>query len=142
MPLARASRSRPHAPGAEWPAAPAPDGDADVDDAAFERFVVEPCRRCGGVLKPDVVFFGENVPRATADAAWALFDRAELLLVVGSSLAVFSGYRFVLRARERGIPVAIVNRGPTRGDDCAAVRLDGLAGAILPAFASAITRAG
>jgi NAD-dependent deacetylase sirtuin 4 len=123
-------------------AAPAPDGDADVDDAAFERFAVEPCRRCDGVLKPDVVFFGENVPRATVDDAWALFDRAELLLVVGSSLAVFSGYRFVLRARERGVPIAIVNRGPTRADDLAAVRLDGLAGAILPAFAQALTPTG
>ncbi len=123
-----------------WTAAPvaAPDGDADLEDAAFADFVVEVCRRCGGVLKPDVVFFGENVPRPVVDDAWALFAEAELLLVVGSSLAVFSGYRFALRAAERGIPVAIVNRGPTRADDRAALRLDGLAGEVLPALAQSL----
>ena len=75
---------------------------------------------------PDVVFFGGSVPRATLDAAWETFDRAELLLVVGSSLAVFSGYRFVRRAAERAIPIAIVNRGPTRGDPHALLRVDAL----------------
>jgi NAD-dependent SIR2 family protein deacetylase len=90
------------------------------------------------VLKPDVVFFGENVPRPVVDAAWALFDDAELLLVVGSSLAVFSGFRFVLRAAERGVPIAIVNRGPTRADDRAAVRLDGTAGTVLPALLTSL----
>jgi NAD+-dependent protein deacetylase sirtuin 4 len=116
----------------------APDGDADLADDAIAGFEIHACRRCGGVLKPDVVFFGENVPRATADAAWSLFDEAEALLVVGSSLAVFSGYRFVLRAVERQIPVAIVNRGPTRGDDRAAVRLDGSAGAVLTELVTAL----
>ncbi len=83
---------------------------------------------------PDVVFFGGSVPRDTLDAAWALFERAELLLVVGSSLAVFSGYRFVRRAAERGIPIAIVNRGPTRGDEHARLRIDAKIGDVLPAL--------
>ena len=92
----------------------------------------------GGVLMPDVVFFGGSVPRDTLDAAWATFERAEVLLVVGSSLTVFSGYRFVRRASEREIPVAIVNRGPTRGDGHAAALLDARAGEALPALARAL----
>ena len=87
---------------------------------------------------PDVVFFGGSVPGATLDATWALFERAELLLVVGCSLAVFSGYRFVGRAAERGIPVAIVNRGPTRGDDHARLQVDARCGEILPELADAL----
>ena len=113
----------------------APDGDAELPDDVVAGFTVVPCAACGGTLMPDVVFFGGSVPRATLDAAWALFDRAELLLVAGSSLAVFSGYRFVRRAAERGLPVAIVNRGPTRGDVHAAVRLDLRLGDALPALA-------
>ena len=74
------------------------------------------CLRCRGTLKPDVVFFGENVPGERVARAWELFEDAEVLLVVGSSLTVFSGYRFVARAAKEGKPVAIVNRGPTRGD--------------------------
>jgi NAD-dependent SIR2 family protein deacetylase len=89
-------------------------------------------------MMPDVVFFGGSVPRATLDAAWAMFDRAEALLVIGSSLTVFSGFRFVRRAAERGVPIGILNRGPTRGDDHAAVRLDARAGAALPALARAL----
>jgi NAD+-dependent protein deacetylase sirtuin 4 len=119
-------------------AARGPDGDADLPDDAVAGFRVEPCRRCGGALKPDVVLFGETVPPPVATAAWRLFDEAERLLVIGSSLAVFSGFRFVIRATERGVPVAIVNRGPTRGDDRAAVRLDGAAGTVLPALATAL----
>jgi NAD-dependent deacetylase sirtuin 4 len=124
-----------HARGVEL----APDGDADLPDPLVERFTVVTCADCGGTLMPDVVFFGGSVPRATLDAAWALFDRAEVLLVVGSSLTVFSGFRFVRRAADRGIPVAILNRGPTRGDGCAAIRLDARAGLALPALALAMT---
>lgn len=116
----------------------APDGDADLPDELVADFQVIACRACGGVLMPDVVFFGGSVPRPTLDAAWSAFDRGELLLVVGSSLTVFSGYRFVRRAAERGIPVAIVNRGPTRGDEHAALRLDAPAGATLTALARAL----
>jgi len=116
----------------------APDGDADLADGAVAGFEVVACAACGGMLMPDVVFFGGSVPRPTLDAAWATFDRAEVLLVVGSSLAVFSGYRFVRRAAERGVPVAILNRGPTRGDPHAALRVDARAGEALAAVARAL----
>jgi NAD-dependent SIR2 family protein deacetylase len=116
----------------------APDGDADLPDELVAGFTVVACSGCGGTLMPAVVFFGGSVPRETLDAAWQLFDRAEVLLVVGSSLTVFSGYRFVRRAAERGVPVGILNRGPTRGDDYAAVRLDARAGLALPALARAL----
>jgi NAD-dependent protein deacetylase/lipoamidase sirtuin 4 len=121
--------------------ASAPDGDAELDAAAVAGFQIAPCRACGGTLKPAVVFFGENVPRATTDAAWSLFDEAEILLVAGSSLAVFSGYRFVRRAAERGIPVAIINQGPTRGDDLASLRVDARLGEALPQLAAALAAA-
>jgi NAD-dependent SIR2 family protein deacetylase len=88
---------------------------------------------------PDVVFFGGSVPRTTLDAAWALFDQAEVLLVAGSSLTVFSGYRFVRRAAENGIPVAIVNIGPTRGDPHAQLRIDERCGIALPQLARAFS---
>jgi NAD-dependent SIR2 family protein deacetylase len=116
----------------------APDGDADLPDELVASFAVVDCDACGGVVMPDVVFFGGSVPRATLDAAWATFERAEVLLVVGSSLAVFSGYRFVRRAAERGIPIAILNRGPTRGDELARVRVDAPAGAALTQLATAL----
>jgi NAD-dependent SIR2 family protein deacetylase len=116
----------------------APDGDSDLPEELVADFAVVACEACSGTLMPDVVFFGGSVPRATLDAAWALFDRAEVLLVVGSSLAVFSGYRFVRRAAERGIPVAILNRGPTRGDEHAVLRIDARAGLALPALAQAL----
>ncbi len=115
-----------------------PDGDAELADEHVRAFSVVGCETCGGELMPDVVMFGGNVSRTTLDAAWATFDRAEVLLVVGSSLAVFSGYRFVRRAAERAIPVAIINRGPTRGDEHAALRLDASAGIALPALVEAL----
>jgi NAD-dependent SIR2 family protein deacetylase len=113
----------------------APDGDVELAPAAVQGFELVACDACGGVLMPDVVFFGGSVPRTTLDAAWALFERAELLLVVGSSLTVFSGYRFVRRASERSIPIAILNRGPTRGDSHAALRVDARCGDALPRLA-------
>ena len=116
----------------------APDGDVDLPDALVDGFEVVACTACSGVLMPDVVFFGGSVPRETLDAAWALFDRAELLLVVGSSLAVFSGYRFVRRAAERGIPIAILNQGPTRGDPHAQLCIDARSGEALPVLARAL----
>jgi NAD-dependent SIR2 family protein deacetylase len=116
----------------------APDGDAELPDEMVDGFLVAPCAACGGVLMPDVVFFGGTVPRPTVDAAWGMFDQAELLVVIGSSLAVFSGYRFVRRAAERGVPIAIVNRGPTRGDAHAQLRLDARAGDLLPRLVMAM----
>ncbi len=119
----------------------APDGDAELGPEAARAFVVPGCLRCGGVLKPDVVFFGENVPRARLAEAWRLFDEADALLVAGSSLAVYSGYRFVREAVRRSMPVAIVNLGPTRGDAHAAVRLEARLGEALPRLAAALTEA-
>jgi NAD-dependent SIR2 family protein deacetylase len=104
---------------ADWldlDAAEAPDGDADLKGADFSSFVIPPCRRCGGMLKPDVVFFGENVPRDRVDAAFRHLDKADAMLIVGSSLMVYSGFRFVERAVSLGKPVAAVNLGRTRAD--------------------------
>ena len=94
----------------------APDGDADLESADFSTFVIPSCERCGGVLKPDVVFFGENVPRDRVDAAFRHLDEADAMLIVGSSLMVYSGFRFVERAAGLGKPVAAVNLGRTRAD--------------------------
>jgi NAD-dependent SIR2 family protein deacetylase len=103
-------------------AADAPDGDADLESADFSSFVVPPCRRCGGVLKPDVVFFGENVPRDRIGAAARHLDEADAMLVVGSSLMVYSGFRFVEAAARAGKPVAAVNLGRTRADALLALK--------------------
>ena len=99
-----------------------PDGDVDLEDVS--GFEIVDCLRCGGMLKPDVVFFGETVPRERVDRTYALVSGASSLLVLGSSLKVMSGYRFVLHARKLGIPVAIVNQGATRADAQADVRVD------------------
>lgn len=100
----------------------APDADAVVADT--DSFTFVDCPACAGILKPDIVYFGESVPKEIVDQAYSLVDDAEALLVAGSSLTVFSGYRFVRHAAARGLPVAIVNRGPTRGDDLATVKVD------------------
>lgn len=94
----------------------APDGDADLDGVDFSAFRVPACAHCEGVLKPGVVFFGESVPRERVATAKALLGEADLLLVVGSSLMVWSGYRFVRAAQQWGMPVAAVNLGRTRAD--------------------------
>ena len=99
-----------------------PDGDAVVHD--WHDFVLAPCLDCGGRLKPDVVFFGENVPKPRVEAAYALVEPAEVLVVVGSSLTVMSGLRFVRYQAKRGRDVVIINRGPTRGDEFATVKVD------------------
>ena len=124
-----------------WPpssATLAPDGDAVLPDAETRSFRVPGCLRCGGTLKPDVVFFGESVPRARVEAAWRLFETAEMLLVVGSSLAVYSGFRFVRRAADQARPVGIVNLGPTRGDPLAHLRIEERTGTLLPRLAEAL----
>jgi NAD-dependent SIR2 family protein deacetylase len=119
----------------------APDGDADLADGSVASFCVPSCEACGGVLKPRVVFFGDNVPRPVVDEAFQATDAAEVLLVVGTSLAVYSGYRFLRRAIERGIPVAVVNRGPIRGEEHAVVKIDAGAGDTLSALARALSEA-
>lgn len=118
-----------------------PDGDADLPTAWVDGFRVPACLACGGTIKPDVVFFGESVPLPKVEASYALVEGADALLVVGSSLTVFSGYRFVRRAAERGLPIAIVNLGETRGDPYATVRVDAPAGTVLPELAAALVRA-
>ncbi|MBG6182589.1 NAD-dependent SIR2 family protein deacetylase [Arthrobacter sp. CAN_A214] len=100
----------------------APDADADVDDTA--DFVPAPCPACGGMLKPDFVYFGENVPRDRVAEAYGMVDDAEALLVAGSSLTVMSGLRFVRHAFKAQKPVVIVNRGRTRGDEFASLLID------------------
>ena len=104
-------------------AAPArPDGDVELDETG--GFVVPECAACGGILKPDVVFFGENVPRDRVARCYEMVDSAEALLVLGSSLTVMSGFRFVRHAAKQGMPVVIVNRGRTRGDKLATYKLE------------------
>ncbi len=110
----------------------APDGDAAVAESVVGGFAVPACERCGGVLKPAVVFFGESVPQEKVAYSMGRVDEADALLVAGSSLTVWSGFRFVKRAAERGVPIAIVNIGPTRADDLATVKMEGKVGEILP----------
>jgi len=100
----------------------APDADAMVAETASFRFL--DCPRCGGMLKPNIVYFGENVPKDRVEQAYSVVDDADALLVAGSSLTVFSGLRFVRHAAAQGKPVAIINRGRTRGDDLATVKVD------------------
>src|SRR5262249_7181150 len=124
----------------------APDGDADIDASAISSFDAPRCERCGGLLKPDVVFFGENVPAERVDAARDALAHADALLVAGSSLMVYSGFRFVRLAHEARLPIAIVNRGRTRGDDLVELKIevdvgDALTEAIAPIAAAANRRA-
>ena len=102
-----------------------PDGDVETDETA--NFTVPRCLACGGVLKPDVVYFGENVPKPRVQRCYDLVDeaadRGAALLVLGSSLTVMSGLRFVRHASKRAMPVVIVNRGATRGDPLASTTL-------------------
>jgi NAD-dependent SIR2 family protein deacetylase len=112
-------------------AATAPDGDADIEAAAIDSFVAPRCETCGGLVKPDVVFFGENVPGDRYAAAREALARADALLVAGSSLMVYSGYRFVRLAHDAGLPIAIVNRGRTRGDELAELKIEGDVGTVM-----------
>jgi NAD-dependent SIR2 family protein deacetylase len=116
------------------------DGDADLPADTVTGFVVVACDACGGTLKPDVVFFGEAVdPELVADS-YALVERSSCLLVLGSSLTVMSGRRFVLRAAKLGLPVAIVNRGETRGDAYATHRVDAPLGETVTALVAEVSR--
>jgi NAD-dependent SIR2 family protein deacetylase len=104
-------------------AAVAPDGDADLERQSFDTFDVPACARCGGMLKPDVVFFGEGVPKTRVETAMAALRRADAMLVVGSSLMVYSGYRFAQAMAETGKPIAALNMGRTRADDLLALKV-------------------
>lgn len=115
-----------------------PDGDAVLADDEIDGFQIVDCADCGGLLKPDVVYFGENVPRATVEECYTLTERAGLLLVLGSSLAVLSGYRFVRHAAKHAVPVAVINQGRTRGDDHALLTLDAALGPVLTALVASL----
>jgi NAD-dependent SIR2 family protein deacetylase len=117
----------------------APDADAVV--AETDGFRYPACPSCAGMLKPDIVYFGESVPKAAVEQAFSLVDSADALLVAGSSLTVFSGYRFVRHAAAQGIPIAIVNRGPTRGDGLATVKVDGGCSELLTLLAKQLSPA-
>ncbi|GEN10113.1 NAD-dependent protein deacetylase, SIR2 family [Myxococcus fulvus] len=118
-----------------------PDGDAELSSEALQSFQVPACLRCGGTLKPDVVFFGDNVPAPTVADAFGLLEEGDALLVVGSSLAIYSGYRFLVRASERQVPIAILNLGECRGVELADLCIEASAGDVLPRLASRLTRA-
>lgn len=124
-----------------WDARPGtinPDGDVVLTDDEVATFTIVDCESCGGTLKPDVIFFGENVPRPRVEHCYALTEQAGLLLVLGSSLTVMSGYRFVRHAAAHDIPIAIINRGPTRGDPHAHLTLDAPLGPTLTALLAAL----
>jgi NAD-dependent deacetylase sirtuin 4 len=120
----------------------APDGDAELPSRAMDSFRVPGCEVCGGTLKPDVVFFGESVPPDRVEQAWHLFAEADVLLVVGSSLTVYSGRRFIYRAQQEGVPIGIVNIGPTRADEVAAAKVEGRLGLVLPELVEVLLRPG
>ena len=125
-------------PGLDWDEVTPgnPDGDAELADEQVARFRLAGCECCGAdLLKPDVVFFGENVPQPRVQRCFALVEHSACLLVLGSSLTVMSGLRFVHRARQARIPVAIVNRGATRGDPFADIKVDAPLGEVLPILA-------
>ena len=127
-----AGASRAGASGSVEPAVN-PDGDVALEETS--GFVVVDCTSCGGVLKPDVVFFGENVPRPRVASCFELVSASSALAVLGSSLTVMSGLRYVRHAASLGIPVVIVNQGATRGDSLAAATIDAPLGATLTAVA-------
>ncbi|MFW5842642.1 MAG: NAD-dependent protein deacetylase [Spirochaetota bacterium] len=120
----------------------APDGDAEVPRSLTQEFQVPSCSECGGLLKPDVVFFGENVPKATVDRAFAAVDAAEALLIAGTSLTVYSGLRFLDRAARNGIPAVVVNMGEVRGAHLAAMHLEARLGEALPALVDRLIQNG
>jgi NAD-dependent SIR2 family protein deacetylase len=116
--------TRLNAAWADFEAATLPDGDAELDRTDFSSLVVPNCPSCGGTMKPDVVFFGETVPRDLVDRAMDSLKQADAMLVVGSSLMVYSGFRFVQAAARIGIPIAAVNLGRTRADDLLALKIE------------------
>ncbi len=120
-------------------AAAAPDGDSDLTSELVTGFRVAACLVCGGVLKPDVVFFGDNVSKSVVDDAFALLAEGDVLLVAGTSLAVWSGYRFVRRAEQRGIPIALVNLGESRAQAHAAITIEARVTEVLPFVTRALS---
>jgi NAD-dependent SIR2 family protein deacetylase len=135
--LQQALRER-NPPWAALEARAAPDGDADLDGLDFSSFDVPACTHCGGMLKPDVVFFGESVPRERVTTAFAALAEADAMLVAGSSLMVYSGFRFVQAAVAAGKPVAAVNLGRTRADELLTLKVERPVGEALETLAEAL----
>lgn len=115
-----------------------PDGDVDLAQCLVTRFQIVACEACGGRLKPDVVFFGQSVPRPTVEDCFTAVEKASAMVVLGSSLTVMSGYRFVRRAHRLGMPIVIVNQGETRGDAEATLRIEAPLGALLRELVSSL----
>ncbi|XP_072034100.1 NAD-dependent protein lipoamidase sirtuin-4, mitochondrial-like [Amphiura filiformis] len=113
----------------------APDGDVLLPDELIDGFQVPPCELCDGILKPHLIFFGDNVPKVVVNSVYDKIDESDAVLIAGSSLQVYSGYRFARHAYERKIPVAIINIGPTRADELAKIKLDAKLGDVLPHIA-------
>ena len=109
----------------------APDGDADLEHCGLDEFSVPQCEHCGGMLKPEVVFFGEGIPRTRVDAARVALEEADAMLVVGSSLMVYSGYRLCEHAHAMGKPIAAINRGRTRADHLFTLKVEHGCGEVL-----------
>lgn len=132
-----------HNPGfAEQAGSIGPDGDANVDDLDFSRLLVCDCDHCGGILKPNAVFFGGSVPSETVAKAAAAMDQADALLVVGSSLMIYSGFRFCRWAEVQGKPMAAINQGATRADDMLSLKLDVPCDEVLPVLVAALKAGG
>ncbi|KAJ7543415.1 hypothetical protein O6H91_09G037400 [Diphasiastrum complanatum] len=116
-----------------------PDGDIEIKDSFNEAFNIPHCDKCGGMLKPDVVFFGDNVPQARVDAAKSMIQAGDSLFVVGSSVMVMSAFRLVRLAKDCGLPVAILNIGPTRADELASIKVEARSGEVLPRLLSMLS---
>jgi NAD-dependent SIR2 family protein deacetylase len=117
-----------------------PDGDTEIPDEVLQKFQMVRCSECSGTLKPDVVYFGENVPATRVAESTQMVLQAQLLLVLGSTLSVFSGRRFIMQADREGIPIAVVNLGPTRADGSATLRIEAPVHEFLPEIAGALSR--
>jgi NAD-dependent SIR2 family protein deacetylase len=117
---------------------PAPDGDAKLEQIDFSQIDIPQCGACGGILKPDVVFYGETVPSQRVTRCFDAVGSADAMLIAGSSLMVYSGYRFVRRAHENGIPIVAINRGVTRADELLTIKVEQDCGPILGEVVSSI----
>ena len=117
----------------------APDGDALLEEIDFSQIEIPQCDHCGGVLKPDVVFYGESVPAPRVEICFNAIDEADALLIAGSSLMVYSGYRFARHAHEKGIPVVAVNRGVTRADEILSFKVEMDCGPVLEEVVEALS---
>lgn len=119
---------------------PAPDGDAQLEQVDFSKIDIPQCHHCGGILKPDVVFYGENVPSERVKTCSDAMDEADAMLIAGSSLMVYSGYRFARRAHEKGISIVAINRGVTRADNILTMKIEQDCGLVLDEVVEAMSK--